>query len=399
MPVQERRRNPRVKLNELAYINLDSGNGGIVLDVSRGGFGLQLAAPLVDMNTIRFRLSISEIDEVEATGEVVWKDITRKRIGVRVTHLPVEIRKQVQTWLGTQPQTSSEWRAALAGAEIPVKTLATDEIASGLSERNNMLSAEKAEAASSPGQSFYTGPNPISETGGLPQGPIESDAERFRPPLYKSHSMFFPSEATTEEYGEPVSSRHPLTYAALILTLALGVYLGVVGYIHKRETGEILSRLGEKISGHSRSEPVKPISPPAAAQVGDGLPANGNMVANQTNTQDRSAEEIPQAPPAAGKETSRGDSAKANRTPVDSYEEDSGQPDLTLARKYLRERSGSGSAGVAEQLLWSAIKKGSVEAEVELAELYVSGDRLPKNCEQARVLFRAASNANNTLAA
>jgi hypothetical protein len=36
---------------------------------------------------------------------------------------------------------------------------------------------------------------------------------------------------------------------------------------------------------------------------------------------------------------------------------------------------------------------------VELADLYLSGDRLPKNCEQARVLFRAASNANNTLAA
>ena len=282
MPVQERRRNPRVKLNELAYINLDSGNGGIVLDVSRGGFGLQLAAPLVDMNTIRFRLSISEIDEVEATGEVVWKDITRKRIGVRATHLPVEIRKQVQTWLGNQPQTSSEWRTALADAEIPVKTLATDETASGLTdrrdmepsavprisnERSNVLSAEKVESASSPGQSFYTGPNPTSETGGLPQGPIESDAERFRQPLYKSHSMFFPSEATTGEYGEPVSSRHPLTYAALILTLALGVYLGVVGYIHKRETGEILIRLGEKISGHSRSEPVKPISPPGSVYL------------------------------------------------------------------------------------------------------------------------------------
>src|ERR1035441_9717817 len=131
MLAEERRRNSRVKLNELAYINLDSGNGGIVLDVFRGGFGLQLAVPLEDQNTIRFRLSVASIDGVEATGEVAWKDETKKRIGLRVTQLPVETRKQVQTWLGSQPQTSSERSAAAAPAATSAKVSATNEMELG----------------------------------------------------------------------------------------------------------------------------------------------------------------------------------------------------------------------------------------------------------------------------
>jgi TPR repeat protein len=53
---------------------------------------------------------------------------------------------------------------------------------------------------------------------------------------------------------------------------------------------------------------------------------------------------------------------------------------------------------VAEKLLWSAIEKGSSAAEVELADHYLSGNDLRKNCEQARVLFMAASKSRNAVA-
>jgi hypothetical protein len=411
MLAEERRRNSRVKLNELAYINLDSGNGGIVLDVSRGGFGLQLAVPLEDQNTIRFRLSVASIDGVEATGEVAWKDETKKRIGLRVTQLPVEIRKQVQTWLGSQPQTSSERSAAPAPAATSAKASATNEMELGFAdrrdlelradrrisnERSNLLSAEKIEAVPSPGRSFYTSPKPIFETGGLTPGPTEPEAERSRP-AYGPLSMFSSSQ-TIEESADPVSSRHPLTYAAFILTLVLGVCIGVVGYVHKRGTGELLIRLGEKISGESRSDAIEPTSPPAARVDAGSLP-NGDMTADQTETHDRPSGAISKAPLTAAQEPGRRDSATANSMSVDSYEENGGQSNLALARKYLRERKSPGYAAETEQLLWSAIEKGSTAAEVELADLYLSGNGLRKNCEQARVLFMAASKSNNAVAA
>ena len=90
--------------------------------------------------------------------------------------------------------------------------------------------------------------------------------------------------------------------------------------------------------------------------------------------------------------------ATANPISVSSYEENGGQSDLALARKYLRERSGPGYSAAAENLMWSAIEKGSTAAEVELADHYLRGGDLRKNCDQARVLFMAASKSKNAVA-
>lgn len=41
--------------------------------------------------------------------------------------------------------------------------------------------------------------------------------------------------------------------------------------------------------------------------------------------------------------------------------------------------------------LWNAVKRGSVPAEVALANLYLKGGAVPQNCEQAHMLLLAAS--------
>lgn len=41
--------------------------------------------------------------------------------------------------------------------------------------------------------------------------------------------------------------------------------------------------------------------------------------------------------------------------------------------------------------LWKRVQRGSADAEVELAKLYVEGNGVTQNCEQARVLLLAAS--------
>jgi len=45
--------------------------------------------------------------------------------------------------------------------------------------------------------------------------------------------------------------------------------------------------------------------------------------------------------------------------------------------------------------LWSAIASGNSSAEVDLARLYLSGDGIPRNCEQAKVLLQAAAKSGN----
>jgi len=41
--------------------------------------------------------------------------------------------------------------------------------------------------------------------------------------------------------------------------------------------------------------------------------------------------------------------------------------------------------------LWKAVRRGSVSAEVALANLYLEGEAVPQNCEQAHTLLYAAS--------
>ena len=41
--------------------------------------------------------------------------------------------------------------------------------------------------------------------------------------------------------------------------------------------------------------------------------------------------------------------------------------------------------------LWNAVKRGNVGAEVALASLYLKGEAVPQNCEQAHMLLLAAS--------
>ena len=57
----------------------------------------------------------------------------------------------------------------------------------------------------------------------------------------------------------------------------------------------------------------------------------------------------------------------------------------------------SGS-GMNPNQLWGAVQAGNSKAAVELAELYIKGDGVPQNCQQARVLLLVASEKRNTVA-
>jgi sortase A len=76
-----------------------------------------------------------------------------------------------------------------------------------------------------------------------------------------------------------------------------------------------------------------------------------------------------------------------------------GHTELALAQQYLRGTGVSEDRAMAADLLWAAVGKGNTQAEVQLASLYLVGDDgAGKNCEQARVLLRAASNSGNAVA-
>ena len=48
--------------------------------------------------------------------------------------------------------------------------------------------------------------------------------------------------------------------------------------------------------------------------------------------------------------------------------------------------------------MWVAVRAGDSKAALELAELYIKGDGVPRNCQQARMLLLVASEKRNTAA-
>jgi TPR repeat protein len=65
---------------------------------------------------------------------------------------------------------------------------------------------------------------------------------------------------------------------------------------------------------------------------------------------------------------------------------------------FLNGDNGPRDSSKAVHQLWAAVANGNSEAEVILAGLYLRGDGVAKNCEQGRVLLKAATKTGNTQA-
>jgi cell division protein FtsN len=108
-----------MKVNGLAYVNLDPDNGGVILDISEGGLSFQSTAPIKRTETIRFwfsyrglrvehgqsgssesELQIRGVSRlIEVRSELAWSDETLKRGGLRFINLSDTGREQIRDWI------------------------------------------------------------------------------------------------------------------------------------------------------------------------------------------------------------------------------------------------------------------------------------------------------------
>ena len=94
----ERRRSPRISLGALAYVTFESNSGGIVLNISDEGLCFHTIAPVEPSDAIRFWFSANG-RQIEANGQLVWTDETRKTGGLRFNALSAEARQQIRNWI------------------------------------------------------------------------------------------------------------------------------------------------------------------------------------------------------------------------------------------------------------------------------------------------------------
>ena len=97
-PRTENQRPTRAVLNHLAYIHLEPDSGAIVLNVSEEGLGFHAVAPVHQTGTLRFSVSVKGYGRMQATGDLVWTDESRKAGGIRFTYLPQAARAEMMRW-------------------------------------------------------------------------------------------------------------------------------------------------------------------------------------------------------------------------------------------------------------------------------------------------------------
>jgi PilZ domain-containing protein len=95
----ERRKNPRRRPDRLAYVKIQPDNGGALADVSETGIGFQVVAGVIQDNSVNLWMQLDSLGPIEAVGEVVWLDETRRVGGIQFTQLSNDAREKLRSWV------------------------------------------------------------------------------------------------------------------------------------------------------------------------------------------------------------------------------------------------------------------------------------------------------------
>jgi len=246
----------------------------------------------------------------------------------------------------------------------------------------------------------------------------------------------------------PPDSPHLSRAAAVfIISLALAVIIAALVYNFRQDIGALIIDVGQRVSGRSERPVTSPEPAPQTGAGGQTPSATDSAVAGsatgpaqpgvvdsnspveaQPAPQPSTASERPAVSPpetntkpasnkpaATSAKSSKPSSltspakdkgiASASRAvsattkPVEQppdpsatpLEAGSGLEEFNIARNILQGNNRRSELQTAIALLWSAVRKGNVSAEVTLADLYRRGEGVEKNCDQAQVLLVAAS--------
>src|ERR1700719_1614392 len=93
----------RRKLSPMAYVELGQENGGILLNLSEGGFAGQSALTLSsrEFSELRFQVPACQ-GWLTARGRVAWLSDSKKEAGIQFTELPGEARREIHKWVSAE---------------------------------------------------------------------------------------------------------------------------------------------------------------------------------------------------------------------------------------------------------------------------------------------------------
>ena len=105
--VPEQRRYSRVRVGPLIPVDLGSDTGGILVDLSEGGFRVRVVGRLETDRIVPVGLALyGKSTRMEASGKVAWVDESGTGGGVQFVDLPEGLHRQIKQWLAQNSPTS-----------------------------------------------------------------------------------------------------------------------------------------------------------------------------------------------------------------------------------------------------------------------------------------------------
>jgi hypothetical protein len=438
----ERRKTPRTWVRKLAYVNFQPYNiGGVITEISASGLRFHTVAPLQQGGILRLSLVFAGMNHLEAVGEIVWIDSTRKVGGVRFVVLPSAAADQIRNWL----EKSASARGSQDGPKsepVPV------------TEPGALI----------PSASSVQPQKTLAPAAALPTDLSETSIERIPAP----HGWVLPSKPSTmlsitHFDPDPPRRRSPFVrglVGAVIVCLMLApiVWFGLRRYnwlgnwirqaspvvsnpVAATPTPTLMSgvlpgldvsnseEINSKAANLTEATLLNSANPaPPTEQAQPAVPNPNSQAAKPktgavTESPETSASETRLALRAEAAAPGRIETAQSpseGNPPVATAPRNSvvptsqhaapisapsglqptdnpGEAELILAWQYLEGRGGRPRDPVAaSRLLWIAVEKGNMTAETTLASLFLRGEGVPKSCDQARVLLSAASAKGST---
>jgi TonB family protein len=99
----ERRRSTRQRIFSLAYLEVGSDNGGMVLDLSERGLALQAFNPLIDVRRVSLRIQPPKSRKrIAATAEITWLSASKTEAGLQFLELSADARMEIAEWIAAE---------------------------------------------------------------------------------------------------------------------------------------------------------------------------------------------------------------------------------------------------------------------------------------------------------
>jgi protein TonB len=107
----ERRVHPRQQIRPISYIDLGRDNGGLLLNISKGGLAVTTAMTLAEKGFPSIRIEFNgPREQIEVSGQIAWINELRREAGIRFVN-PTESARQIIARRISQQELPSELQA------------------------------------------------------------------------------------------------------------------------------------------------------------------------------------------------------------------------------------------------------------------------------------------------